>query len=248
MLTKVQVSALIESQIPFLDLPGVRPPYVSTLYCQSCLEEHYTLRCCRSIWCPICNLKISIRLSDYMNQLDHMLAKEYKRLFITLTFKNIGRIDAHTFQDFRDQFRRKFLRSKKIKALILGGFYFFDWTISTNYPSDPFNIHIHMLAYSKQYIPFHILKDQWYRATGDSYIVWIKDVKEIDHAVKEVCKYVASNKKMMDAKPEIRDQLILAIQDIRRYSKFGIAYKIKLPRLPCKCMFCGGAKFSLSRC
>jgi len=246
MLTRAQVNGFLKRQEPYLTYPGVRPPYISEIYCTECRQQWLSMRCCKSIWCPICNWKLSIRLNDYMKQLRAVLAKEYKTLMITLTFKNVSHMTPETFPDYRNTFRKKFLRQKHIKKLILGGFYSFDWTVSKTFPAAPFNIHIHLLAFTRSYIPFHLLRDQWYKATGDSDVVWISDVKDINNAMMEVCNYVQQTDKVEHARKELRKELMKAIQEIRRYSKFGIAYKIKLPRKKGKCKFCKGTKFQLA--
>lgn len=245
MLTSQQVSGWLEKQKPFLLYPGVRPPYVSSIFCSDCQAQWFTLRCCRSVWCPICNWKLAVRMSDYLKQLRSMLSSNYKALMITLTFKNIERMSMYTFTDYRHTFRKKFLRSGKIKKLILGGFYSFDWTVSKTCYDQPFNIHIHLLAFSKAYIPFHILKTQWHKATGDSEVVWISDVQNLDKAMHEVCNYIEQTEKLSNCRPDKREELMKSIQGMRRFSKFGIAYKIKLPRKKGRCAKCKGHSFQL---
>ena len=233
-----QTIKLLTLQKKFLDFPGVRQPYIYTLYCHKCDKEHYIMHCCRSVWCPICNLKESHKIGSIMKRINKQIPFWEKRLFITLTFKNTKKIDKGTIKEYRKAFTKKFLRAKGIKENIKGGIYSFDWTISQLQKKKPINFHLHLLAFSKRYIAQKKLSEVWEQATGDSYIVDIRKVNNMNKAIYEVIKYIQSNKALAKQNNKQKRQIIEAISGTRRYSKFGIAYKQKLKKHKAKCHIC----------
>jgi hypothetical protein len=63
--------------------------------------------------------------------------------------------------------------------------------ITYNASTDRWHPHLHVLA-AGRYIPQRTLSNAWHRATGDSYVVDVRQIASIAHAAKYVCKYVAA--------------------------------------------------------
>jgi len=238
MYTINQVRGLLNSQSPFLEYPGVRRPYIYVGSCPCCGDERYILKCCRSIWCPICNLKLAGKTYHQMQYINSEIPKKYIRQFVTLTFRNTALITKHFFRQYRNIFVKKFLRKKPFKKTVIGGFYSFDWTINQWYRDHTFNIHIHLLWFSRSFYHPDFLSRKWSEASGDSQIVDIRLVKNIDKALYEVQKYIQASKSILACEEKRRTELINAVQGIRRFSKFGQAYKVKIPKTKATCDQC----------
>lgn len=240
MFSEAQTEKLLRTQKRFLSFPGVKEPKIVELYCVRCGETGYQLKCCNSIWCPICNLKLSWKTSKIIKKINKKVPGHYIRLFITLTLKNTHTITAEHFRYYRKMFIRKLIRKKEIKEILIGGLYSFDWTINSKHPLHTYNIHIHLLAYATRFIPVGKLSECWREITGGSYIVDIRYVKNTSKAIAEVQKYIQSNKSILYCEKRHREELIRAVQSIRRFSRFGIAYQVKIEKEKKKCQQCGG--------
>jgi len=238
--TQQQVKSLLKKQTDFLDFPKVRRPYIVQHYCQNCGETLYSFLCCSSVWCPICNLRQAYKVNRQFREIDRRVGRETKRAFLTLTYKNTNKIDKQMFYRFRNSFTKKFIRYKRIREKVIGGIYAFDWTVSRHCKSAKFNIHIHSLIYLNDYLPQWLLSGLWRRATGGAYITHITEVKNISKAVWEVLKYIQSTSKLTKSNTNDREALVKAVAGIRRYSKFGIAYGMKVAKKKSNCFVCGG--------
>ena len=152
---------------------------------------------------------------------------------MTLTWKNIDKVDVDTFKNYRNDFTKKFLRCKELKNKIFGGLYAFDYTI--NEKTKYYNFHLHCLCFLNEYIPQKILSELWLRITGNSYIVDIRKINDIKNGIAEVMKYIQSNKLLLVSDDYKRQKLIDCVSEIRRFSKFGKLYKEKLEKGILKC-------------
>lgn len=238
MLSAQQVRGFINSQIPFLDFPGVRQPFISSFSCGCCGLQMYTLRCCRSTWCPICNFKQAAKLNYTFQYYADFFLKAYKPLFLTLTFKNVPVINREIIKKYREFFTRKFLRSKLLHKNTAGGVYAFDYTWSYNTKDPSWNMHLHVLLFSRAFIPVHDISSLWYRITKDSYVVHIKHVPKFHYGVSEVIKYIESNKAIVNIPNEKKQELFDTFNKSKRFSKFGACYKLKVPKKKAVCKKC----------
>lgn len=103
------------------------------------------------------------------------------------------------------------------------------------------NLHCHLLVYGNYY-PKADLKQEWYRITGDSYILDVKEIKDVNKGVGEVSKYIYKPPTYFEL--EDYADYLLAITGIRRIHTFGIFYnfsseisdKLKKQQI---CPYCG---------
>jgi hypothetical protein len=238
--TLSQARGLIAKQRDFFDFPLVRVPVAVRFQCRDCGGYSVRLQCCGSMWCPICNLKKALKMSSQFSRFAS-LHQDLKKVFLTLTWKNISKIKEDTFEIFRNDFTKKFLRNRQIKKNIYGGLYAFDYTINSS--TKQFNFHLHCLIFLINYINQSIISDVWQKITGDSFVVDIRKVNDIKNGIAEVLKYCQSNKLLLVEAGSQRDELISAVSKIRRLSKFGKLYREKLESGILQCKDCHSERF-----
>jgi hypothetical protein len=240
MFTEKQVKTLIAKQKYFLNFPGVRKPFVVLRKCCDCGQKMYQLKCCKSIWCPICNLQQSLKIAKEFRFFQKKFQNK-KIAFLTLTYKNIKSINETTFQNYRNCFTKKFIRYKEIKQKIIGGLYAFDYTISKY---NTYNFHLHCLVFLNDYINQKVLSKYWKKATGNSFVVDIREVKNIKSGIQECLKYLNSNKLLAENLNDLKvKELIKSVQKIKRFSKFGCCYGVKIPKNVIKCNNCNSENY-----
>lgn len=240
MFTESQAEGLLQKQKDFMLFPNVKPAIKVLYICRCCGKRQVRLQCCGSMWCPVCNLKLSLKISSQFIRFS-ILHKHLKKVFLTLTWKNIDKLEDDTFKNYRNDFTKKFLRNKIIKDKIYGGLYAFDYTI--NSVSGFYNFHLHCIVFLNEYIPQSVLSDVWLRITKDSYVVDIRKINDIKNGIAEVMKYIQSNKLLLVSDEYKRQKLIDCISSIRRFSKFGKLYKEKLEKGILKCGDCKSQMF-----
>ncbi len=140
---------------------------------------------CKLRWCPICrDVCRMIVTSAVEGWLRHQL---YAKM-LTLTM-------LHSDLPLREQIKllyaafRKLVRRVYFKRNVTGGVWFFQ--LKLNPKTLLWHPHIHCLL-SGNFLSHSILKDLWHKITGDSYIVDIRPVKDIESAATEVARYATS--------------------------------------------------------
>jgi hypothetical protein len=182
---------------------------------------------CELIICPYCSkirgYKNQVKYKEVINYLsdNKKLLYGYSFKFITLTYKkydNTGFIDRikTSQKDIKNFYRR-------LKYQYSGVGMIASMEISPNYL-----LHYHIIAY----IPFidqKELSDLWLDITGDSSIVYIKRIENLDETFQEVLKYATKlNKKLLNNDNDLLVMIQGALKGSRRILVYGIFYaKIK---------------------
>jgi len=140
---------------------------------------------CKLRWCPICR--------DVSRMIVTSAVKEWLEIqkfpkMITLTLEHSGDPLSVQIEHLYDSFR-KLRRRAFFKNHITGGVWFFQ--IKFNARTEQWHPHIHCLVAGK-FLPQSELKGLWHEITGDSYIVDIRGVKDIEGCAKEVARYATS--------------------------------------------------------
>lgn len=103
------------------------------------------------------------------------------------------------------------------------------------------NIHVHILVYGF-YVPQKAISDAWLKITGDSSIVWIKQIHSAKKCIGYLLKYVTKPQDTDDPKALARFlDLMIGVRRIRTY---GIFYNYALvAKSSGPCPLCGGNFF-----
>ncbi len=140
---------------------------------------------CKLRWCPICR---DVSRMIVTRAVDEWLeVQEYPKM-ITLTLKHSDDPLQLQIKRLYDSFR-KLRRRAFFQRLITGGVWFFQ--LKFNQRTEQWHPHVHCLVAGK-FLPHTRLKELWHKITGDSYVVDIRPVKDLENASTEVARYATS--------------------------------------------------------
>lgn len=211
---------------------------IVNLFCSKCGYFYPVTMRCGDRTCPECRLKDYYRLLGSYRSF--LMSKQRLRL-ITLTLR--GRPLVLT-KSRLNRLRKCFLtliHQKFYKSVLTGGFYSIE--AKKSYKNNPagWNVHIHILA-EGGFINQKRLSNDWFKITGDSYIVDIRSAFSGVGGFKYVLKYLTKSPMTLNCDVEYNS----AFAGSRLVSVFGNWYgKIPLLKEKVICPKCGN-KFWLS--
>lgn len=180
---------------------------------------------CKLRWCPICrDVSRLIVTTGVRKWLD---VQRYPKM-ITLTLKHSD--DPLTLQIKRlyDSFKK--LRTRAyFQRLITGGVWFFQ--LKFNQATEQWHPHIHCLVAGK-FIPHNRLKNLWLKITGDSYVVDVRPVKDVESCASEVARYATSPADITAVNLERALEIFWATKHRRICGSWGTARSIVLKPKP----------------
>lgn len=140
---------------------------------------------CKLRWCPICRDVSRMIVTTAVNE--WLLIQKYPKM-ITLTLKhNDDPLQVqikHLYKSFLTLRRRAYFQ-----RLITGGVWFFQ--LKFNERAQQWHPHIHCLV-AGNFLPHARLKSLWLKITGDSNVVDIRPVKDLESCSNEVARYATS--------------------------------------------------------
>jgi len=140
---------------------------------------------CKLRWCPICR---DVSRMIVTSAVDGWLRRRKFPKMLTFTLK-------HSDDDLLVQINRIYKSFQKIrqrvffKQNVTGGVWFFQ--LKQNPQTEQWHPHIHCLVDGK-FINHNKLKELWLKITGDSFVVDVRPVKDLDNASTEVARYATS--------------------------------------------------------
>lgn len=140
---------------------------------------------CKLRWCPICRdvsrMIVTSAVTDWLK-----LQKYPKMITLTLQHNDdpLAVQIKHLYTSFQKLRRRAYFQ-----RLVTGGVWFFQ--LKYNADSEQWHPHIHCLVAGK-FLPHTRLKNLWFTITGDSHVVDIRPVKDLEGCSREVARYATS--------------------------------------------------------
>ncbi len=140
---------------------------------------------CKLRWCPICR---DVSRMIVTKAVEEWLANQDYPKMITLTL-------SHSDDELSLQIKRLYKCFQKLRTrvyfrkLITGGVWFFQ--LKFNDSTQQWHPHIHCLVAGK-FLAHNQLKALWHKITGDSYVVDIRPVKDVEACSNEVARYATS--------------------------------------------------------
>jgi len=162
------------------------------------------------------------------NAVDEWLQIQKYPKMITVTLK-------HSDDPLQLQIKRLYACFQKLKRrayfqrLITGGVWFFQ--LKLNLKTQQWHPHIHCLVAGK-FLPHARLKSLWHKITGDSNIVDIRPVKDLENASTEVARYATSPADITRMDLEQAVDVHYATKGKRICGSWGTAKKITLKPTP----------------
>lgn len=147
---------------------------------------------------------------------------------ITLTLKHTDDPLQLQIKKLYDSFR-KLRRRAYFQRLITGGVWFFQ--LKYNEGTEEWHPHIHCLVAGK-YLPHARLKGLWHEITGDSTIVDIRPVKDLESASTEVARYATSPADIARMPLDQAIDVYYATKSRRICGSWGTAKKVTLKPTP----------------
>jgi hypothetical protein len=192
---------------------------------QHSIKSYPTFRC-KKLFCPDCAAERATRLSTQTEtRIAEVMRTNSGRLcFLTLTTKNTLTLESGLMK-LKKAFTQ-FKRKKVFKEHIKGYFGGFDYTF--NPKTNDFHIHLHLIVLRGKFWNQSDISDAWRDVTGDSFIVDIREVKNVRKGVKELCKYIVKPLdllKMPDAKFR---EVVEMKKGTRMFISGGCFYNVKL--------------------
>jgi hypothetical protein len=144
--------------------------------------------------------------------------------FLTLTIKNTPTLEAGLAKMKKSfaQFKRK----KAFKEHIKGYFGGFENPYKTR--EKGFNVHLHLLVLRGKFWNQSDISDAWREATGDSFVVDIREVKDVYKGVRELCKYVVKPVDLLTMPDEQFREVVEMKKGTRMFISGGCFYNVKL--------------------
>jgi hypothetical protein len=144
--------------------------------------------------------------------------------FLTLTIKNTPTYEGGLLKLKKDF--AKFKRKKAFKQHINGYFGAFECTCSSK--TDDFHVHLHLIVLRGKFWNQSDISDTWREVTGDSFIVDIREIKDIHKGVKEVCKYILKHTDLLKMPDEKFREVVKMKKGTRMFISGGCFYNVKL--------------------
>ncbi len=166
---------------------------------------------------------VNIQLFPYLKKFKTD-AESGRLCFLTLTNKNTPTLEAGLSKVKKDF--AQFKRTKAFKKHIKGYFGGFDYTF--NPKTNDFHVHLHLIVLRGSFWEQSQISDAWREVTGDSFIVDIREVKNIHKGVKELCKYVVKPVDLLKMPDEKFKEVVEMKKGTRMFISGGCFYNVKL--------------------
>jgi len=176
---------------------------------------------CRLRWCPVC---AEARANIIARSCREFFEKQSSVRFLTLTQKRSDLPLKEQVARIKKSFA-KFRRCSGWRKYVTGCVWFLQ--IKPSCGGKWWHIHLHILL-TGSYIPQDWLSEKWLEVTGDSKIVDIRFVDELDSALRDVVRYAGRPANLLDVSPEYRLELVHATDKIRVCGTTGICKAVSL--------------------
>jgi len=180
---------------------------------------------CKLRWCPICR---DVSRMIVTSSVDEWLKIQKYPKMITLTLKHSDDPLATQISKIYDCFR-KLRRRAYFQRLITGGVWFFQ--LKFNSDTEQWHPHIHCLVAGK-FLPHAQLKQLWFKITGDSHVVDIRPVKDLEGCSNEVARYATSPADITAVTLKRSLDIFHATKGRRICGSWGSARKLVLRPMP----------------
>lgn len=180
---------------------------------------------CKLRWCPICRdvsrMIVTSAVEDWLR-----IQKYPKMISLTLLHSDdpLERQITRIYDAFRKLRRRAYFQNR-----ITGGVWFFQLTFNKH--TEQWHPHIHCLVAGK-FLPQSQLKSLWHKITGDSYVVDIRPVKDLQGCANEVARYATTPADLTAVDLDRATEVYYATKGRRICGSWGTARKLALRPTP----------------
>jgi hypothetical protein len=140
---------------------------------------------CKLRWCPICR---DVSRQIVTTAVDGWLCRQKYPKMLTFTLKHSDDELFMQVQHLYDCFR-KIRQRAYFKQNINGGVWFFQ--LKLNLQTNQWHPHIHCLV-NGNFLKHSRLSELWHKITGDSFVIDVRPVRDLENASTEVARYATS--------------------------------------------------------
>jgi hypothetical protein len=209
---------------------GLRMKQCASLFRVTTCGQH-TVKCyptfrCKKLICPDCASERASRLSKQTEAkiTEVMKTKSGRLCLLTLTTKNTATLEAGLSRLKKDFV--KFKRKKEFKQHIQGYFGAFEYTYNSK--TKDFHVHLHLIVLRGKFWNQSDISDAWREVTGDSFIVDIREIKDIHKGVKEVSKYILKHTDLLKMPDDKFREVVEMKKGTKMFISGGCFYNVKL--------------------
>jgi hypothetical protein len=209
---------------------GLRMKQCCSLFRVTTCGQH-TVKCyptfrCKKLICPDCAAERASRLSRQTEAkiAEAMRTNKGRLCFLTLTMKNAPTLEGGLSKLKKDF--TKFKRRKDFRERIKGYFGAFEYTYNSK--TKDFHVHLHLIVLRGKFWNQSDISDAWREVTGDSFIVDIREIKDVHKGVKEVSKYILKHTDLLKMPDEKFREVVEMKKGTKMFISGGCFYNVKL--------------------
>jgi hypothetical protein len=192
---------------------------------------------CRDRFCPVCAGRRSF---DVSRKVTEWIAGHHDVRFVTLTLRsNDVPLELQVSALYKAFTRLR--RDKRVRESLAAGIWFFQTTFNTS--TGRWHPHLHCITVGS-YLSKEILSETWLSASGDSYIVDIRYVRDPGEVACYVARYAARPYRLIDLPADKRGEALLAFMSRRLFGTWGKLEsrpKVKRPKADLSSWECVGS-------
>lgn len=139
--------------------------------------------------CPFCAARRSIKLiGKYLSPASEFANSHRVPVHLVLTLKHQREVSLKTSRKrLLDSFK-KLSRRKFFEGHFAGGMYAVETTIGRD---NSWHVHLHILAFRRRFFDIELLRREWFAVTGDSTILRLDKIDDLQSGLREVLKYIS---------------------------------------------------------
>jgi plasmid rolling circle replication initiator protein Rep len=191
----------------------------STITCGSHIVGRSPKESCNFRLCPHCAAKRSNRINRKYAPMAAAFLKTGRFAPVHLVLTQTHKI-GETLADGRKRLNAAFKKLQKRRFWLNhfgGGLSVFEFTITED---GSYHCHLHILAFRRRFFDIALLRSEWLKLTGDSFVLRLDKIDDLSRGLREVVKYISKPLDIERFKPKtIRD--FLALKGARLFSAFG---------------------------
>ena len=169
---------------------------------------------CEFRLCPYCSRRRSRKIINKYLPAMMDFSKTYEPVFLTLTQTHQEETFVESNERIMESFR-KLIRRDFWEAHFAGG----SWSLeSTIDEKQLYHTHLHLIVFRKKFCDVDQLREEWKEVTGDSHVLRIERLTDLESGLREVFKYVTKVDEKLTA-PKLKE--ILDAKGMKLFGTFG---------------------------
>lgn len=188
--------------------------------------KYYPTFRCKKHFCPDCAAERAARIA---RRTEARIKEAMKEVPGRLCFMTLTTTNAPTLEGGLSRLKKAFTNFKRKKAFkehIKG--YFGSYEYTYNPKTNDFHVHLHLIVLRGKFWNQSDISDAWHEVTGDSFIVDIRQVRDLHKGVKELCKYIVKPLDLRTMPDESFREVVKMKKGTRMFISGGCFYNVNI--------------------